>query len=203
MQCRLFLRRGMMWIDKCLFSRYTVTIVRKGMLRMKKMMKLLCLVMAVLMALSLCACGGQDGSNKEDNSQEKEKYIGTWKGSDHDGENIVHYLIFDGDGYWKVYMNYTTLVRAIKQLPDQLVSFKIFCQLQNSGQTGCYYEYAPNGEDVDFTDMYTVNEDGLMTEVGIEGVTYTKMSTYSGEPDETIVAESADLFDRAREEALF
>ena len=171
---------------------------------MKKTIKFLCLALTVLMMLSLCACGGQDGTNHtDDNDTERDSYIGTWQGSDHDGENVVHYLIFDGEGYWKIYMNYTTLVRAIKQLPDQLVSFKIFCQLQKSGQTGCYYEYIANDDSTDCADRFVVNEDGQIVETGVENVAYTKISTHSGEPEEAIVKEASDLFDRAREEALF
>lgn len=170
---------------------------------MKKKTKILCLALSVLMVLCLCACGASNEGEITDNGQVDESYIGTWKGSDHDGENIVHYLIFDGEGYWNIYMNYTTLVRAIKQLPDQLVSFKIFCQLQKSGQTGCYYEYIANDDSTDYADRFVVNEDGQIVESGVENVAYTKISTHSGEPEENIVKEASDLFDRAREEALF
>ena len=168
---------------------------------MNKMLKVLCLVLVTVLALSLCACGGQDKSEKPDNTERKTAFIGTWKGSDHDGENVVHYLIFDNDGYWNVYMNYTTLTRAIKQLPDQLVSFKIFSQLQKSGQTGCYYEYVKD-EGVSYVDCFTIDGDGQLTENKNTDVYYTKISTHTGEPDETMVNEARDLFDRAREKAL-
>ena len=167
---------------------------------MNKVTKALCFLLAMILVLSLCACGEENGE-KNDNSEAREDYIGTWKGSDHDGENVVHYLIFDNDGYWKVYLDYTPLVRAIKQLPDQLVSFKVFCQLQNSGQTKCYYEYVENG-DVDYTVTFTLDADGKLKENVETEVVFTKISTHSGEPDETVVQEARELFDRAREEAL-
>lgn len=168
-------------------------------MRMNTMKKVLCVLLAMWMSVCFFGCGEKD----EDPAQADpaSAYLGTWQGSDHDGENVVHYLIFDNDGYWKISMNYTPLVRAIKQLPDQLVSFKIFCKLQNSGQTKCYYEYVENG-DVTFVDSYTITEDGIMTENSNSAVTYTKVSDHTGEPDATIVEQARDLFDRAREEAL-
>ena len=166
---------------------------------MNTMKKWLCVLLALMMAVCLFGCGEDDKKNEE--PADVSAYLGTWQGSDHDEENVVHYLIFDNDGYWKVSMNYTPLVRAIKQLPDQLVSFKIFCQLQKSGQTKCFYEYIENGDN-SYADYYTIGEDGKMTENGIDGVHYTKVSAHTGEPDSTIVAQAQDLFDRAREEAL-
>ena len=166
---------------------------------MNTMKKSLCLVLALLIATCVFGCG-QDNA-KEAEPADLSAYFGTWQGSDHDEENVVHYLIFDNDGYWKISMNYTPLVRAIKQLPDQLVSFKIFCQLQNSGQTKCFYEYIKN-DGITYDDYYTIGEDGKMTESGNAEVTYTKISTHTGEPNGTIVAQAQDLFDRAREEAL-
>ena len=85
----------------------------------------MCLALALLMAVCIFGCGK---SNNETSNQPA-SYIGTWKGSDHDGEKVVHYLIFDEDGYWNIYMNHTSLVKAIRQLPEQLVSFKIFRKL--------------------------------------------------------------------------
>ena len=166
---------------------------------MKMMKKLLCLALAFMMAVCLFGCGEDDKKNAE--PSDLSDYIGTWQGSDHDEDSVVQSLIFDNDGYWKIYMNYTPLVRAIKLLPDELVSFKIFCQLQNSGQTKCFYEYVKN-DDVTYADSYTIDEDGEMTENGNSEITYTKVSAQSGEPDSTIVAQAQDLFDRAREEAL-
>ena len=168
---------------------------------MNKWIKMLCFVLAALIALSLCGCG-EEKDEQPDNAGSKESYIGTWKGSDHDGENVVHYLIFDANGYWKVYMNRTTLTRAVKQLPDQLVSFKIFCKLQKSGQTGCYYEYIADEDGNNYTDCFTVSDEGQLTENVKTDVLYTKISTNAGEPDETIINEARDLFDRAREAAL-
>ncbi len=167
---------------------------------MNKVTKMLCFLLAMILMLSLGACGEANGE-KPDNSEAREDYIGTWKGSDHDGENVVHYLVFDNDGYWKVYLDYAPLVRAIKQLPDQLVSFKVFCRLQNSGQTKCYYEYVENG-DLDYTTAFTLDADGKLKENIETEVVFTKISTHSGEPDETVVQEARELFDRAREEAL-
>lgn len=169
---------------------------------MSKIVRVVCYLLVVSMALCLCACGVQTEDEKPDNAEAKERYIGTWQGSDHDGESVVHYLIFDAEGYWRVYMNYATLTRAIKQLPDQLVSFKIFCQLQNSGQTGCFYEYVKDDNGIDFVDDFTIDEDGRLTENKETDVYFTKVSTHTGEPDETMVNEARDLFDRAREKAL-
>ena len=167
---------------------------------MNKKFQWLCVFVAALMMCCTVACGKQD-DGKNDNAVSLESYYGTWQGSDHDEENVVHYLIFDNDGYWKISMNYTPLVRAIKQLPEQLVSFKIFCQLQNSGQTKCFYEYIQN-DDITYADYYTIGEDGKMTEAGNTEVTYTKVSDHTGEPDSAMIAQAQDLFDRAREEAL-
>ena len=156
-------------------------------------------MLSLMIAVCLFGCGEEDKKKAE--STDLSAYFGTWQGSDHDEENVVHYLIFDNDGYWKVSMNYTPLVRAIKQLPDQLVSFKIFCQLQNSAQTKCFYEYIKN-DGITYDDYFTIDEDGEMTENGNDEVYNTKISTHTGEPDSTIAAQAQDLFDRAREEAL-
>lgn len=128
-----------------------------------------------------------------------DEFIGTWQGSDHDGEKVVHYLIFDDNGYWNVLMNYPTLTRAIKQKSEQLVSFAVFCELQNSQHTGCYYEYV---DDAAYTEDFYINGDGCLVNVENEEVVYTQISTDFGEPTEAMRKEAADLFDRAREEAL-
>ena len=62
---------------------------------MRMFKKMMCLVLALLMAVCTFGCGK---SNNE-NPNQPASYIGTWKGSDHDGEKVVHYLIFDEDGY--------------------------------------------------------------------------------------------------------
>lgn len=166
---------------------------------MKIFTKLLCLLLALVMTLSLFGCGKTASSDKNNKTVvEVEPYIGTWEGNDHDGENIVHYLIFDEQGYWNVYMNYGTLLRAIKQLPDQLVSFKVFRELQKSEHTGCYYEYV---EDIAFTEKFSIDPDNTLTSVGSAEVFFTKVSTHSGEPSSDVAAEARDLFDRALVEA--
>lgn len=165
---------------------------------MKNLKRWLCFLMALVMPLCLFGCS----IDNEKPSTDLTAYYGTWQASDHDEENVVHYLVFDNDGYWNIYMNYTPLVRAIKQLPEQLVSFKIFCQLQNSGQTRCYYEYVKNENDVNYADIFTIDDDGRLTEKVDAEVYFTKVSTHTGEPDEVVVTQAKDLFDRAREEAL-
>lgn len=168
---------------------------------MKLFKKMSCLVLALLLAVCLFGCGKKDGG-QTDAPVDSSSYVGTWKGSDHDGENVVHYLIFDADGYWNVYMNYETLTKAIKQLPDQLVSFKIFRQIQNSGQTGCHFEYVKNEGESRCFDLFSFDDDGNLAAKDNADVTFVRVSDYAGEPDATMVAESRDLFDRAREEAL-
>ena len=170
---------------------------------MKKLKRVLCLVMVLVMALCLFGCGKKgDGTEQGDNAGEKVSYIGTWKGSDHDGEKVVHYLIFDNDGYWNVYMDYKSLVKAIKQLPGQLVSLKVFRKVQNSAQTGCFFEYIKNEDGNTYKDIFTIDDKGVMVGKDDAKVSFTKVSDYVGEPDETIVNEAKDLFDRARVEAL-
>lgn len=168
---------------------------------MKMLKKILCLTMALLLTFSLFGCGEKD-SNPSDEVIEKPSYIGTWKGSDHDGKEVVHYLIFDDDGYWNVYLNYKSLTKAIKQLPEQLVSFKIFRKIQNSGQTGCHFEYVKNDEGSHYEDVFSFNDEGKLVMQNAENVQYVLLSDYVGEPDEAMVEECRDLFDRARTEAL-
>ena len=170
---------------------------------MNKLTKWIALLLAVVMAFALAGCGKDKGSKKDaDKDSPADKldmsaYIGTWQGSDHDVENVVHYLIFDEDGYWHIYMNHSTLQRAIKQLPTQLVSFAVFCKLQNSDHTGCSYEYVEyEGEE------FSMDEDGNIIFKTANGVVFTKVSDKTGEPDDGIAAQARDLFDRAREEAL-
>lgn len=178
---------------------------------MNKLTKWIALLLVMALMLSVIGCGkNKDGKDEEavktpttqsadEESPETEKpfYIGTWQGSDHDTENVVHYLICDKDGYWHIYMNHETLKRAIKQLPNQLVSFTIFRKLQNSDHTGCFYEYVEcTGEE------FSINEDGNIVLQSLEDVVFTKVSDEIGEPNDRITAQAKDLFDRAREEAL-
>ncbi|MBQ3259167.1 MAG: hypothetical protein IJA68_01455 [Clostridia bacterium] len=167
---------------------------------MRAFKRVLCLFLAWALTLCLFGCGN-GGNDRDIGTDDIASYIGTWKGSDHDGENVVHYLIFDEDGYWNVYMNYKSLVKAIRQLPEQLVSFKIFRQLQNSDQTGCHFEYVKNDGDSHYVDAFSIS-DGHLVAKDNEDVLFTLISDYTGEPDETMIAESGDLFDRARQEAL-
>ena len=161
--------------------------------------KFVCLAMAVLMLFSIAACGKDKKNAKDEDPQKFEAYIGTWQSSDHDGENVVSYLIFDEGGYWKVHMNYAPLVRAIRQLPEQLVSFSVFRKLQNSNHTGCFYEYIEN-DGVDYTDIFSIDEEGYL--VGSDAdVQFSKVSTHSGEPSDEVVEQARDLFDRALIEA--
>ena len=163
------------------------------------MKKIICLALALLMLFSVVACGKSNKNKRVEDPQKFEAYIGTWQGSDHDGENVVSYLIFDEGGYWKVYMDYTPLVRAIRQLPEQLVSFSVFRKLQNSNHTGCYYEYIEN-DGLDYADMFALDDEGFL--VGSDAnVKYSKVSTHSGEPSDEVVEQARDLFDRALIEA--
>lgn len=171
---------------------------------MNALKKWISLALVAVLLLSLCACGKNENKAQEGDNKavvDTEPYIGTWRASDHNGEDVVHYLIFDEKGYWNIYMNYSTLLRAIRQLPDQLVSFKMFCELQKSKHTGCYYEYV---EDIAFTDDFSIGENSRLTaptSIAVEGVFFTKISTHSGDPDSKVVAEARDLFDRALVEA--
>lgn len=171
---------------------------------MKKTIRLLCFVLAVLMLVSAIGCGKKKTYKKDPLStqQKLQQYVGTWQGSDHDGENVVHYLVFDEEGYWNIYMDLKPLTTAIKQLPDQLVSFKIFTQLQKSGQTGCHYEYIKNDGNINYADYFTIDKDGRLAESGTSEVYFTRISEESGAPAESIVSEARDLFDLAREKAL-
>ena len=168
---------------------------------MNKWIKWICLLLVTVLVLSVCGCH-KEGASSADESKETvdlEPYIGTWRASDHDGENVVHYLIFDEKGYWNVYMNFATLSRAIKQLPEQLVSFKVFCELQKSNHTGCHYEYV---EDIAFAEEFTIDKNGQLSGNGKDDVLFTKISVHSGEPSSDVVEEASDLFDRARENAF-
>lgn len=167
---------------------------------MRMLKKMMCLVLALLMAVCTFGCGR--GKSNNEVTDQPASYIGTWKGSDHDGKEVVHYLIFDEDGYWNVYMNYKSLTKAIKQLPEQLVSFKIFRKIQNSGQTGCHFEYVKNDEGSHYEDVFSFNDEGKLVMQNGEDVQFVLLSDYVGEPDEAMVEECRDLFDRARTEAL-
>lgn len=166
---------------------------------MNKLAKCISLLLVLVVMFSLVGCGKKASRDKNNKPVvDVEPYIGTWRASDHDGEKVVHYLIFDEKGYWNVYMNYDTLLRAIKQLPEQLVSFKVFCELQKSGHTGCYYEYVEN---IEYTEDFSIDEEGKMSSKEMEKVLFTKISTHFGEPSSNVVAEARDLFDRALVEA--
>lgn len=166
---------------------------------MKKTMRLLAAFIALLMLTSLLGCNKKE-TKKETASVDTTAYIGTWQGGDHDGENVVHYLVFDENGYWNVHMNYAPLVKAITQLPGQLVSFKAFREVQNSAHTQCYFEYVENTDQVHYIDLFSVNEEGVMSEKGAE-VQYARIAADSGELSSAILDEARDLFDRAFLEA--
>ena len=170
---------------------------------MKKVTKSFCFLLAMLLLLSLLGCGKKASksdkkpsvADEETESVDMMSYIGTWQGSDHDMENIVHYLIFDENGYWNVYINYATLKRAIKQMPERYVSFKITFEGEqprnNSEHTGCYYEFVPYGKDVFFMD-----DDGKVICESMKDVSFTKVSEEAGEPSGVVREQARDLFDR-------
>lgn len=168
--------------------------------------RVLSLLLAVTMVFMFVGCGKDDtksptsssSKDEEEEALDVDALIGTWRGSDHDGESVVHYLIFDENGYWNIYMNYSTLLRAIKQKSDQLVSFTVFLKLQNSDHTGCFYEYV---EDSSFTKQFVMDEDGNLMFATDEDVLFTQVSAASGEPSEEVVAQARDLFDKALVEA--
>ena len=174
---------------------------------MNVMKKCLCLLLAVLTVFCLFGCKKDDkkkANDKKESVSEKNSavdlspYYGTWKGSDHDGEKVVHYLIFDENGYWNVYMNYEPLLKAIKQMPNMYVSFKIFRdERQNSDHTGCYYRYVENADSASYADFFTISEDGQLIANDLQDVTFTLESSDYGEPSDKIVAEARDLFDQA------
>ena len=172
--------------------------------------KCLCLLLAVLMAFCLFGCK-KDEKNVKMNKEEAKApvteqdsvvdltpYYGTWKGSDHDGEKVVHYLIFDENGYWNVYMNYVPLLKAIEQMPNMYVSFKVFREeRQNSDHTGCYYRYIENTDAASYADLFTISEDGKLFAKDLEDVIFTFESSDCGEPSDKIAAEARGLFDQA------
>ena len=180
--------------------------------------KWICLLLIAIMMLSIVGCGKDDETQVEipvptqtESKVDMSAFIGTWKGSDHDEENVIHYLICDQEGYWNVYMNYETLVRAIKQRYDQYVSFHITFEgnpeqgklpLNVSAHTGCHYEYVKYGEDA-----FAIDENGKVTLKSAKNVLFSKASKESGSPQEIVVDEgkkitvadqARDLFDRAK-----
>ena len=173
---------------------------------MKSFLKCICLLLAiVLVTVAFSGCGRKEeesspissnnATSDAGNAEDAVSLIGTWQGSDHDGENIVHYLIIDEKGYWNVYMNQATLVRAIRQLPKQLVSFKKFRELQNSDHTGCFYEYV---ESKSYADQFSIDEDGNLTAKFASDVVFSvSEKTY-----ENVMAEAADIFENAQTVAL-
>lgn len=188
---------------------YTVSSCLKGAHeRMNKFKKWISLALTLLLVVSMVGCGKEPSDKKQPvkkteavSKVDMSSYIGTWKGSDHDGENVVHYLIFDKDGYWRVYMNYDTLKKAIKQLPDRYVSFKVTFAMEdarnNSDHTGCVYEYVKYD-----ADEFSLDKDGKVVSKSMTNVLFEKVSEKTGEPEENIVEQAQDLFIRARKEAL-
>ena len=166
---------------------------------MNKLLKWICLMLVAVLMLPMVGCKKKVQPSAPIAVVDIEDYLGTWQSSAHDGEKVVHYLIFDEDGYWNVHMNYPTLTRAIRQKPDQLVSFAVFCELQNSKHTGCHYEYV---DDATYTERFYIDDEGNLVDKEDEEVVFAQISKDSGEPTETMKKEAADLFDRAREEAL-
>ena len=180
--------------------------------------KWVCLLLVVIMAISIVGCGKEDEVQDEiptpkqtESKEDMSAFVGTWKGSDHDEENIIHYLICDQEGYWNVYMNYATLERAIEQRVEQYVSFHITFEgnpdkgqppLNVSAHTGCYYEYVKYGEDA-----LSIDKSGKVSLKSAKNVLFTKISKETGAPKElvvdvgknlTVADQARDMFDRAK-----
>lgn len=176
---------------------------------MNKFMKWISLLLVAVLLCSVVGCGKDEGKKPSARNDEEDKvdmsaYIGTWQGSDHDGENVVHYLVFGESGYWYVYMNRESLARAIGQR-GQYVSFKVTFEgdadkgtkpLNVSAHTGCYYEYVEYG-----ADAFSMDENGEVSFASAKNVLFTKVSGKTGQPDKTYVDQAKDLFDRAKEQA--
>jgi len=173
---------------------------------MRKRTQWVAMLLAMVMIFSLMGCDKNKSSKKESSQTgETEKadvtpYIGSWQGSDHDGENIVHYLVVDENGYWNIYMNYATLKTAIKQLPDRYVSFRVTFMIEearnNSDHTGCFYEYREYD-----ADEFSFNEDGKMVSKSMANVVFEEFSKNTGDPEKTIVEQAQDLFVSAQSDA--
>ena len=157
----------------------------KGEFVMRLFVKWTCLLLViVLVAISFVGCGKKEASSASDgnyattdaeNAEKAASLIGTWQGSDHDGENIVRYLIIDEKGYWNICMNYATLEKAIKQMPDRYKSFPVTFTIDeprnNSDHTGCFYEYV---EGDSYVDQFSIDEDGNLTAKFASDVTFSQ-----------------------------
>ena len=133
---------------------------------------------------------------------DKTAYYGTWASVDNElyGDSPeIHYLIFDENGYWLVYIYYITMLNCMKGglMPCDV---DLFLNTDRTTETyGCqftYFEY----EYTDYTERYEIDDNGNLYEKVDPTDLYTKYSANTGYPEDAIIEECRALFERAEAE---
>ena len=131
---------------------------------------------------------------------DKTAYYGTWASVDNElyGDSPeIHYLIFDENGYWLVYIYYITMLNCMKGglMPCDV---DLFLNTDRTTETyGCQFTYF---ERTDYTDRFEIDANGNLYEKVDPTDLYTKYSENTGYPEDAIIEECRELFERAEAE---
>jgi len=131
---------------------------------------------------------------------DKTKYLGTWMCKT--SSDTAQYLIFDENGYWSVFIDYRSLLNGMQQRPELFSTFEHFIDGNTySGISNCTFEYTKDNDYVKYTEKYVINENGTLDFEGSTGLfPYTKYSDNTGYPEDAILKEAKEIFDRALSE---
>lgn len=158
---------------------------------MKKMKTFIgIMLVAILLAGVFAGC---EKNADADNTQ----YLGTWVCKT--SSDTVQYLIFDEEGYWSVFIDYTSLLNGMRQRPELFSTFEHFIDGNiYAGISNCQFEYIRDNEYTKYTEKYVINESGKLDVKNSSGLSpYTKFSDNTGYPEDAILKEAKAIFDRA------
>ena len=175
---------------------------------MRKAKKCLGFLLAAVLLVSLltgCSCRNfvENLAEKVHENEDYSAFYGTWVSTvntkvNSDLDQIADYKIFDANGYWDVYITYRGLRNGMEAQPKSFTTFEHFIDGNIlPGISGCTFEYVENTPDKHYSDTFKVNEDGTLERKNSNSLFYQKHSPCVGYPENSILEECKEIFERA------
>jgi len=148
------------------------------------------MLVVVLLASVFIGC-------KKNAEPDKTGYLGTWTCKTN--SDTVQYLIFDEKGYWSIFIDYKSLLNGMQQRPELFTTFEHFIDGNvYPGISHCTFSYTEDTDYIKYTDTYVIDENEKLDITDGTGLfSYTKHSDHTGYPEDAILNEAKEIFDRA------